>query len=141
MGGGADSWSSTLRQEGAMERRSRGIFLAVGTGQSTGSTRVLGARCRCRVGAEMDTDARDGMRRLRPVITTRGVTQAGKRHPSQMSRRTIRGRTVLTVDCIPIFFGVSKHHVSLHQSSQYYVTRTGAASTRKTCTVTATTTT
>ena len=34
-----------------------------------------------------------------------------------------------------------RHHKSLHKSSQYYVTRTGAASTWKTCTVTATTTT
>ena len=34
-----------------------------------------------------------------------------------------------------------RHHMSLHESSQYYVTRTGAASTWKTCTVTATTTT
>ena len=34
-----------------------------------------------------------------------------------------------------------RHHKSLHTSSQYYVTRTGAASTWKTCTVTATITT
>ena len=34
-----------------------------------------------------------------------------------------------------------RHHKSLHKSSQYYVTRTGAASTWKTCTATATTTT
>ena len=34
-----------------------------------------------------------------------------------------------------------RHHKSPHKSSQYYVTRTGAASTWKTCTVTATTTT
>ena len=34
-----------------------------------------------------------------------------------------------------------RHHKSLHKSSQYYATRTGAASTLKTCTVTATTTT
>ena len=33
-----------------------------------------------------------------------------------------------------------RHHMSLHKSSQCYVTRTGAASTWKTCTVTATTT-
>ena len=34
-----------------------------------------------------------------------------------------------------------RHHVSLHKSSQYHVTRTGAARPWKTCTVTATTTT
>ena len=34
-----------------------------------------------------------------------------------------------------------RHHKSVHKSSQCYVTRTGAASTWKTCTVTATTTT
>ena len=32
-----------------------------------------------------------------------------------------------------------RHHCTIHKSSQYYVTRTGAASTWKTCTVTATT--
>ena len=50
-------------------------------------TRMLGTTC-----AVSFTESRW----LGPVITTHGVTQGRKRHPSQVSCRTIRGRTVLT---------------------------------------------